>query len=578
MDPNRKNPNDETRPIRVPRGERAPEDLSAFFFEFSPDPSAVIDPEGRLLLVNDAARGAGTPPPEEASPSFAPPFWTGPDERVAFLAAASEGGFRDRVVLLPDVRAGRPTRYLVSAVAFRSGSKARIAVAARAADWTGSGRSGLAVDPLTGLLGRESFRASLDRMLEEADQTGRPVALTAFDLDAFKSLNQTHGLDAGDEYLRRLGEALREKLGPEALLGRMSGDAFALARVGVTKKDALEEAEHLRKFLVGFAPSHGGRPLQLTASIGVALHPEHAGRSLDLMFAADEAMRESKEKGRGWLVLYDPKRRDPQKAALLRDQADMIRMALAHGGFVPYFQPIAETLTGRIVAVEALARIRRDDGGLVEPDQFLEAAELFGLVTGMDHVIIAAAFDGFSQARRTLPASFEMSLNLSGLDFEDDALVGDISRLARSRGIRPDRITFEITETAALRDLGRVKQFTRALTAEGFRFSLDDFGVGFSSFRYLRELPMSTLKFDRSYVSKVLTETESRVFVKGVTEICHGFGIRTVAEGVEDAGILKALRTLGVDLVQGFFIGLPAAELPVVFSGEPPSARPHVIR
>ncbi len=578
MDPNRKDPEDETRPIRLPRRVRAPEDLAAFFFEFSPDPSAVIDAEGRLLLVNDAARSAGTPPPEEDSPSFAPPFWTGADERIAFLVAASEGGFRDRVVLLPDVRAGRPTRYLVSAAALGSGSKARVVAAARAADWIGSGRGGPTVDPLTGLLGRESFRASLDGMLEEAGKTGRSVALTTFDLDAFKSLNQTHGLDAGDEYLRRLGEALREKLGPEALLGRVSGDTFALARVGATKKDALEEAEHLRRLLVGFAPSHGGRPLQLTASIGVALYPEHSERSLDLMLAADEAMRESKEKGRGWLVLYDPKRRDPQKSALLRDQADMIRTALAHGGFVPYFQPIAETHTGRIVAVEALARIRRNDGVLVEPDQFLEAAERFGLVTGMDHVIIAAAFDGLSQARRTLPSSFEMSINLSGLDFEDDALVGDISRLARARGIRPDRITFEITETAALRDLGRIKQFTRALTAEGFRFSLDDFGLGFSSFQYLRELPLSTLKFDRSYVSKVLTETKSRVFVKGVAEICHGFGIRTVAEGVEDAGILKMLGTLGVDLVQGFFIGPPAAEFPVAFPSERTPLSPHSIR
>ena len=578
MDSNPTKPEEETRPIRIQRGTGSPGELTAFFFEFSPDPSVVLDAEGRILLANDSARSTGTPAPDAAPAPYAPPFWTGPEDRAAFLAAASEGEVRDRVVLLPGVRVGQPTRYLVSAVAIGSGPKARIAATARATDWTGAGRAAHTVDPLTGLLGREPFRASLDRMLEEADRTGRSVALTALDLDSFKSLNETHGLDAGDEYLRRLGETLREKLGPPALLGRVSGDTFALARAGVTRKEALEEAEHLRKLLLDFAPMHGGRPLQLTASIGVALHPEHAARSLDLMLAADEAMRESKEKGRGWLVLYDPKRRDPQRASLLRDQADMIRTALSHGRFIPFYQPIAETRTGRIVGVEALARIRLEDGQLVEPDRFLEAAEQFGLVTGIDHVIIGAVFDALSQSRRALPESFETSINLSGLDFEDDALVGDISRLARARGIRPDRITFEITETAALRDLGRVKQFTRALAAEGFRFALDDFGLGFSSFRYLRELPMSTLKFDRSYVSTVLEEVESHVFVKGVTEICHGFGIRTVAEGVEDPRILAALRTLGVDRVQGFLIGPPSADFPITFSGERPSLRPTAPR
>ena len=162
-------------------------------------------------------------------------------------------------------------------------------------------------------------------------------------------------------------------------------------------------------------------------------------------------------------------------------------------------------------------------------------------MTAIDRVVIGSTFDALIAARKRISPDLEVSINLSGLDFEDDALVADISRLARAEGIRPSRITFEITETAALRDLGRVQDFTGALTSEGFKFALDDFGVGFSSFRYLRDLPMSTLKFDQSYVRDLPHKMENRVFVRGIAEICRGFGVKTVAEGVETAEILTIL-------------------------------------
>ena len=180
----------------------------------------------------------------------------------------------------------------------------------------------------------------------------------------------------------------------------------------------------------------------------------------------------------------------------------------------------------------------------------------------MDRLVIAGAFERLMLARNKTVANLEMAINLSGLDFEDDSLVADISRLARAKGIRPERITFEITETAVLRDLARVQHFTRALTAEGFRFALDDFGVGFSSFRYLRELPVSTLKLDMSYIQNLERQPENRVFVRGITEICRGLGVKTVAEGVESREILEIVGSLGVDRAQGFHIGHPVPELP----------------
>jgi EAL domain-containing protein (putative c-di-GMP-specific phosphodiesterase class I) len=280
------------------------------------------------------------------------------------------------------------------------------------------------------------------------------------------------------------------------------------------------------------------------------------------MLAADLAMHQAKARGRARFLLHDPNARERERIGLLHGQADRIRAALAGARFVPVYQPISEVATGRVVAAETLVRLREEDGTLVRPDQFLDAAERFGFVTAIDRVVIAAVFDALVASRKRISADLEVSVNLSGLDFEDDALVAEISRLARLKGIRPSRITFEITETAALRDLGRVQDFTNALTSEGFRFALDDFGVGFSSFRYLRDLPMSTLKFDQSYVRDLPHKMENRVFVRGIAEICRGFGVKTVAEGVETPEILEILRELGVDRAQGYHVGHPSLELP----------------
>jgi EAL domain-containing protein (putative c-di-GMP-specific phosphodiesterase class I) len=303
--------------------------------------------------------------------------------------------------------------------------------------------------------------------------------------------------------------------------------------------------------------------------VGVAVFPEHASNAADLLRAADLAMHLAKRRGGARCLIHDPQSHERDRIGQLREQANRSRLALAAASFVPFFQPVAEVKTGRIVAVETLARMRLPDGSFAKPDQFLDAAERFGLVTQIDRVVIAAAFEALVSARRRVSPDLEMAINLSGLDFEDDSLVADISRLARAKGIRPERIAFEITETAALRDLARVQHFTRALTSEGFRFALDDFGIGFSSFQYLRELPVSSLKLDISYVQNLPTATENRVFVRGMVEICRGLGVKTVAEGVETQEVLDLLAYLGVDRAQGYHIGYPSPDLPAAEADAP---------
>lgn len=540
------------------------------------DPALLLAVDGRVLWRNDAARDLDADAALDGpSPEKLLPFWTELDGRTAVLekAFSGEGLHNHEVRFLTGDAEPRERVFWISARMTTDGSDACAVLVARDVsvraaetdvlrlsfeDLTARGD----VDATTGFVTRERFRKVLDREVERADRLNRTLALLFFDLDDFKTLNDTHGIAAGDEYLRRLGEAVREEARSNDVPARLGGDEMALVLPDISANEAALRAESLVALISKLAPVFDGRVLNVTGSVGVAIYPDHASRASDLMLSADLAMHQAKRRGRSRFQMHDPHDRERDRIGLLRSQADRIREALAENRFFPVFQPVAEVATGRIVSVETLARLREADGTVAAPNEFLDAAERFGFVTAIDRVVIAKAFEQLAGVRKKGMGHLEMALNLSGLDFEDDGLVAEISRLARAKGVSPGKITFEITETAALRDFGRVQHFTRALTAEGFKFALDDFGIGFSSFRYLRDLPVATLKFDVSYIRNLPTRPENRVFVRGLADICRGLGIRSVAEGVETPEILSILRELGVDRAQGYFIGLPDPELP----------------
>jgi diguanylate cyclase (GGDEF)-like protein len=544
----------------------------------SPDPTALFDRTGRVLLANEAALAEGTPGPGnlDTAPGSSPPFWLTPPGRDSLIeATASPGGAKNFEVRIP---AGPETGERVFWVTTRLASQAAEGgFLAAAREVTGVAGEKLRAesadtaaepaDTLTGFANREQFHFELERELARADLFGRPLSLLVIGLDNFKTLNDTHGLFAGDEYLRTLAETLRGTLMGGETAGRVGGDEIAILLPGASAAEAAPRAETVIALIRRMAPLWEGNALTLTASAGVAVFPEHAGGAADLFLAADLAMHQAKRRGGGRVRLHDPSDRERDRTGRLREQSNRIRASLSESRFVPYFQPVAEVGSGRIVAVETLARMREPDGRIALPAEFLGAAERFGIVTAIDRAIIAAAFDSLAAARKRISPEFEIGINLSGLDFDDDRLVADISRMARAKGIRPERVTFEITETAALRDFDRVRDFTLALTGEGFHFALDDFGMGFSSFRYLRELPVSSLKLDISYVRDLPKEKANRVFVRGMAGICRGLGVKTVAEGVESEDVMDILPELGVDRAQGWHVGYPSPDLPVVDAG-----------
>jgi diguanylate cyclase (GGDEF)-like protein len=567
----------DTQPIRMREGRKSSgvTRRPASLLVDSPDPTALFDRMGRVLLANEAALAEGTPGPGtfDGAPESAPPFWLSLSGRDSLIeATAVPGGARNFEVRIP---AGPETVerifWVTTRIAAESAAGGFLAAAREVTGAVGDlprAEPGETVakpaDALTGFLNREQFHFELEREIARADLFGRPLALLVIGLDNFKTLNGTHGLLAGDTYLRSMAETLRGTLLVGEIAGRVGGDEIAILLPGVSAAEAAPRAEAVIGRIRRLAPVWGGTALTLTASAGVAFFPEHAGGAADLFLAADLAMHQAKRRGGGRVRLHDPSDRERDHTGLLREQSNRIRAALAESRFVPYFQPVAEVGSGRIVAVETLARMREPDGRIALPAEFLGAAERFGIVTAIDRAIIAAAFDALAAARKKISPEFEIGVNLSGLDFDDDTLVADISRMARAKGIRPERVTFEITETAALRDFDRVRDFTLALTGEGFHFALDDFGMGFSSFRYLRELPVSSLKLDISYVRDLPKEKANRVFVRGIAGICRGLGVKTVAEGVESKEVMEILPELGVDRAQGWHIGFPEPGLPVV--------------
>ena len=544
----------------------------------SPDPTALFDRTGRVLLANEAALAEGTPGPGnlDSAPGSSPPFWLTPPGRDSLIeATASSGGAKNFEVRIPaGPEAGERVFWVTTRLASQAAEGGFLAAAREVTGQPGEKlRSDSAdtvaepADALTGFANREQFHFELEREIARADLFGRPLSLLVIGLDNFKTLNDTHGLLAGDEYLRSMAETLRGTLLGGETAGRVGGDEIGILLPGASAAEAAPRAETVIALIRRMTPQWEGNSLTLTASAGVAVFPEHAGGAADLFLAADLAMHQAKRRGGGRVRLHDPSDRERDRTGRLREQSNRIRASLAESRFVPYFQPVAEVGSGRIVAVETLARMREPDGRIALPAEFLGAAERFGIVTAIDRAIIAAAFDGLAAARKRISPELEIGINLSGLDFDDDTLVADISRMARAKGIRPERVTFEITETAALRDFDRVRDFTLALTGEGFHFALDDFGMGFSSFRYLRELPVSSLKLDISYVRDLPKEKANRVFVRGMAGICRGLGVKTVAEGVESEEVLELLPELGVDRAQGWHVGYPSPDLPVVETG-----------
>jgi diguanylate cyclase (GGDEF)-like protein len=409
-------------------------------------------------------------------------------------------------------------------------------------------------DDLTGV----GNRALLHERLEAHLATGRPVAVCLLDLDRFKEVNDTLGHAVGDEVLRRVAERLTAGVRPEDTVARLGGDEFVLLLDVPTVEEALGIVERVVEHLQEPYDVSGAR-LEVDASSGLALLPDH-GKELDVLLRrADAAMYAAKEASSPTVVFTDHlEHAAPSRLELLAD----LRRGIRDGELEVRFQPQVSLRTGVTVRLEALVRWRHPERGLVAPGAFLPLIERTAVMRALTADVleqVLAQLARWSDSGLTLPVAVNVSLHdLADGSFAEQVLEG----LARHH-VAPSRLSLEITEQALVGDPTRILATLDALQVGGVELSLDDFGIGHASLTRLRRLPVSEVKIDRSFVESFQERAEDRAIVKAVIELARGLGMRCVAEGVETAATMRALVDLGCDVAQGHHLARPmsAAEL-----------------
>jgi diguanylate cyclase (GGDEF)-like protein len=390
------------------------------------------------------------------------------------------------------------------------------------------------------LIDRDSFVEEVEERLLDPRYFGQPGALLLLDIDSFSLVNDSLGHEAGDRLLGTVASLLREEARAEDLPARICADEFALLLQRATPEQAMAAAERLIDLVRG-----RGNP-SVGASVGIATFGGTAEKitAEGLMIAADIALCEAKEAGGGRAA-------DSASGPNLKlTWADRIREALERQRIVVYAQPIFDLRSQCVAREELLVRMLDENDDVIPPSSFLPTAERLGLIVEIDRMVLAKAIE---LAGRSRP----IAINVSGASLCEPAMIEDV-RTAIAGGLNPAWLDFEITETAAITNMDHARNFAHAVTEMGCGLGLDDFGTGFSSFSYLKELPVQHLKLDLEFIRELPRSPTDQRLVQAMVQFAKAFGQETVAEGIEDAETLAMVRAFEIDYAQGFHIGEPA--------------------
>lgn len=413
-------------------------------------------------------------------------------------------------------------------------------------------------DPLTGIANRQGFQALLTARL--AENEGRGVALGHLDLDNFRHVNDALGHQSGDRLILQVVARLKHQLEAGDQLARLGSDEFAL--LIDTRRDPNRAEWIAERIVEALAEPYwiDGESLLLGCSLGLA-HARAQGGADPLMWHAHIAMRQAK--GSQGCTFHVFNERINRNARSLADLESELRRALRRDELELHYQPRLNLADGRIVGLEALVRWRHSDRGLLPPCEFVPLAEQSGLIVPLGYWVISRALRDMQALCERGLEPLHMAVNLSFRQFQDSQLLATLSRLILEHGVDARWLEFELTETAVMRRNELVRQTMDALGRLGVRFSLDDFGTGFSSFVHLNSLPITLLKVDRSFVAEMEMREENRKLVHAMINLAHNLNLEVVAEGVESEEQLELLRGFGCDQVQGFLVSkpLPVGEL-----------------
>lgn len=407
-------------------------------------------------------------------------------------------------------------------------------------------------DQLTGLVNRRRFQEEISRAMLESKRNHQTSALLLFDLDHFKEINDTSGHAAGDALLRLIAHEIQKRTRKSDIVARLGGDEFGILMPHTNGNGARIFAQELIELVKNMIFPYGEKRYRLGVSIGVALLPHHGNDVHELMANADMAMFEAKRAGRSQVQLFTHDQGHADQLSQNIYWKDILLHALNEGHLFFHMQPIIDIPTGKIIYHEALLRLRMRDGRIVSPCEFLDSGQRSGLSYEIDLYVIQLAL-------KTLmtDATKRLSINLSTSVFVNDNWVQLLIEAISDYCLDPNRLIFEITETAIIADMEKAANIADIIIKHGFKFAVDDFGAGFSSLYYLKQLPVAYVKLDRSLVKHIAINKDERDFVNAITTMVHAFGKQVVGEGVEDNETLLILKDLNVDFAQGFFIGHP---------------------
>lgn len=424
-------------------------------------------------------------------------------------------------------------------------------------------------DALTGLFNRRRFETELDRHVAHSERYGTG-ALLFLDLDAFKYVNDTYGHKAGDQLIQTVAGLLAGRLRHGDVTARLGGDEFAILLPHADVEQAQIVAADLLQAVRG-AHISGHPHVRTTASIGVVASNGDEVESDQQLVQADLAMYEAKEAGGDRAIVFNPAAVGGL-AARLR-WTDRIRRALAEDSFVLHCQPIFDLQADRVTQHELLLRLPDDDGGLIPPIEFISIAERFGLIAAIDRWVTGQAIDLIA-SHESEGRTLRLEVNLSGKTIGDSELLELVRRRLVETQIDASCLVFEITETAAIADMQQAREFATSLRSLGCRFALDDFGSGFSSFSYLKHLPVDYIKIDGDFIRNLTQSSTDQLVVRSMVDIARGLGMQTIAEFVEDSATVTMLHGQGVDYAQGYYHGRP---LPVAQALASAGRKPSVL-
>ncbi|QRM56992.1 EAL domain-containing protein [Sinorhizobium sp. BG8] len=415
-------------------------------------------------------------------------------------------------------------------------------------------------DHLTGLLNRQGFEATLDEMFDTAIQSDLQLACLFVDLDRFKWINDNLGHAAGDEVLREVAARLRKQLRANDMIARLGGDEFAIL---LCASDARQVAVDVcDRLAASFRQpmTVNGSELSISASIGIAVYPDHASSSVDLLQKSDMAMYARKRSGKNGAQIFD---KDMLDIARKRHETELcIDQGLREGWFEAHLQPIVSLSDGKLAGFEALMRLRHPVRGILPPGEIIGIAEENGSITKIGEAILSDAIANLATISRVPGlADCYLAINFSPLQFEPP-LPNHLASLLLENGITPSRIVIEITEAVLMLDSPVVRRVLQALSALGCRIALDDFGTGYSSLSYLNRFPVDIVKVDQSFVRSLTSDAadvrrKSRMLVEGIRTISHQMGCAVVAEGIETEEQREMLCGMGLDFGQGYLFCKP---------------------